>query len=155
MYEPKDSQVRGRQLKVQRLVVPVVINADGTPEDKTFDIDEPSLVFLKTQGKDDITVASGAVDTQAELDAITFMASDDMNGDFSILIRINEPVVKVMSVKGADNANFGIYGGTFPTGATSGITSLGDKIVVDMSSGVDLSTDSIDMALEVEYVVEV
>lgn len=50
MYQPKDTEVYTRQLKVQRLVIPFVITANATPSSKTLTNDDPQILSLQTQG---------------------------------------------------------------------------------------------------------
>jgi hypothetical protein len=152
-YDPKHELVRARQLKTARLAIPVFITGNATPASKSIAYDEPALVFLKTEGLDHITLARGAVDSAAELSAITFATATDATGIFSALVRLNEQIAKVCSVKLVKrNGNEQVVG-TPPTGASSYITSAGDKIVANFDCAVDFSAANGDFALEVEYVV--
>lgn len=152
-YDAKSELVRGRQLKTARMVVPVLITANATPASKSLAYDEPALVFLKTEGLDHITLARGAVDSASELSAITFATATDATGIFSVLVRLNEAISKVCSVKLVKRNGNEIVMGTAPTGATAYITSAGDKIVANFDCAVDFSAANGDFAIEVEYVV--
>jgi hypothetical protein len=157
MYTPKNNDTMNRQLKVQRLVLPFVLTANATPASKTHTNDAPSLLHLKFEGtgQDYTTTGNGGFDTSAEATAVTFATSSDANGVFSALIRVGEQVSKVISCRCIRR---GVATGenvqcTFPTGATSGITSLGDKIVVDFDSAVNFATTNYDAVIEVQYTV--
>jgi hypothetical protein len=151
-YEAKNEFVRGRQLKVQRLVLPFSITGHATPASKTIVRDDAGLLFINTEGISGITVAAGAMDTDAELAAITFTAADDSDGIINLCVRVGEDLDKVLlarlSKRGAnENVN-----GTFPTGATSGITSVGDKVVLNVDTATDFSAAATsNWVLELEY----
>lgn len=153
-YDAKNELVRARQLKVQKLSIPFFIDANATPASKTVTRDEPALLFLNVEGISGITLAAGAVDSAAELSAITFATATDATGVFNALVRIGESLLKVCSAKIVSRAGASdIVAATFPTGATSGITSVGDKIVLNFDAGRDFSSADGDYCLEVEYVV--
>ena len=128
-----ESALFERQLKVQSVSIPFYIEGNEVPGDKVVIVDELGLLFFNVQGIDGITVDAGAFDTTAEKDAVTFTAADDGDGKISGLFRVGEQVTKVMSVKVISRAgSSNIACATFPTGATAGITSLGDKIVFNL-----------------------
>jgi hypothetical protein len=159
-YYPKDDLVYGRSVKVQRLTIPFYITHNATPASKVISVDEPGLLFLDVQGINNCTVASGAFDTSAEAAGITFASPSDTGGSFSLLCRIGngaELIQKVMSVK--VSARNGAISGILcapPTGATTNefVTSLGDKIVANVSSSLNLATTDGDLVLEVEYIAQ-
>jgi hypothetical protein len=116
--------------------------------------DEPALLFLKVEGIDQCTVAAGCFDTSAEASAITFATSADSTGIFSCVVKISESLSKVVSARIVSRAGTSdIVAATFPTGATSGISSAGDKIVLDFNAGRDFSSANGDYCLEIKYVV--
>lgn len=152
-YDAKNELVRGRQLKVQEVAIPFLITANATPASKVITRDEPALLFLNVEGINQCTVAAGAFDSSAEAAAVTFATPTDSTGVFGCLVRINEPVQKVVSARIVSRAGASdIVAATFPTGATSGITSLGDKIVLNLDCGRDFSAANGDYALEIKYV---
>jgi hypothetical protein len=152
-YYPKDDSVYRRSVEVQRLSIPFLITHNATPASKVLSVDEPSLLFLGVQGINNLTVASGAFDTSAEQSAITFASATDTTGIFSILCRINEPLVKVMSVTIVARDGSSSVPGTSPTGASGTfITSLGNKIVANFSGAVNLATTDGNYTLVVEYI---
>src|ERR1035437_4764734 len=49
-FQPKDQEVLTRAIKVQRLVIPFIINHNAVPASKGIGSDESSVLFLETQG---------------------------------------------------------------------------------------------------------
>jgi hypothetical protein len=97
IFDSKDSQVQGRKNKVQTLAIPFTIVGSATPANVVATCDEPSLLFFKTEGVNGITTASGALDTG---DTATYTVTPvDANGTFNMLLRVNEPVAKVVSAR--------------------------------------------------------
>lgn len=152
-YDAKDTIVRDRILETLELCVPFSIVANATPASKSMTEDEPSLLFLNTQGIQDITLADGAVDSQAELDALTFAVPNDAAGIFNLLLRMNEPVVKIVSAQIIQLNGSEMINCTFVTGSTNGITSAGNKVVFNADSAVNFATTNYNATLIVNYVV--
>lgn len=153
-YQAKNELVRGRQLKVQEVSIPFKITANATPASKTVERDEPALLFLNVEGISGITLAAGAVDSSAELSAITFATATDSTGVFNALVRIGEQLRKVCSARIVSrNGTSDIVAATFPTGATSGISSVGDKVVLNFDAGRSFASVDGDYCLEIKYVV--
>lgn len=150
-YQPKNELTSRRALRVQRLCIPFFITSNATPASKTVTRDEAQMLFLNVEGIAGITLALGAVDTAAELSAITFTAPVDTTGILNALVRVGEQVTKVMSVKCVKRNATEITAGTAPTGATAFITSLGDKIVVNVDTATNFATTDGDYVLEIEY----
>jgi hypothetical protein len=156
-YESKVVPVRTQQLKVNTLVLPFTIVANVTPASKTRTNDAPSVLFLKLEGtgQDYTTVANGGFDTSAEAAAITFATATDSTGVFNALIKVGETISKVISVElhQVGTASMELKSGTSPTGASpSYVTSIGDKIVANFDSAVDLSTTDYNGFIVVQYV---
>lgn len=143
-YYAKQELVQNRQLKVQELAIPLAITGNATPASVVVASDEPSILFLKTEGVDKITAALNG-DT-----APTFVAQNDANGLFSAMLVIGEQISKVLSAelitRNAHSA------GSSKIANTTGITVLGDKIVLDCDTAVDLSAASLNACLVVRYV---
>lgn len=148
-FEAKKSQVRGRQLKVQRLVIPFKITANATPASKVITSDEPSLLFLKVEGIDQITEASGALASGETLPSLA--SATDSTGVFNLLVKIDEEVEKVCLVRvtGRDGTQLSKQGQILAS------SSGGKTIVCNLTSGVNLASASLDGVLEVEYVVKI
>lgn len=144
-YYAKQELVQNRQLKVQELAIPLTITGNATPASVVVASDEPSILFLKTEGVNKITAALDG-DT-----APTFVSQVDANGLFSVMLKIGEPIAKVLSAqlitRNAHSA------GSAKLANTTGITANGDKIVLDCDTAVDLSAASLDACLVVKYIV--
>lgn len=150
-FDAKDSQVLGRQLKVQRLVIPVAITFNATPANKVVANDEPSVLFIKTEGINQITTGTGALETGETLPSLA--AATDTTGVINVFVKISEPLLKVMSIKLIGrNATQLVKTGEV-LAFTTGSTNSGKAIVANITSGVNLATTSMDAVLEVEYVV--
>jgi len=151
-YYPKNDATYKRSVKVQKLSIPFFIQHNATPANKVVTPDAPELLFLGVQGINNLTVASGAFDSSAEQSAITFASANDASGIFSLLVRVGEQVSKVMYVRISRRDGSEVVAGTAPTGASAWISSLGDKIVANVDSAVDLSAADGNYVLEVEYI---
>ena len=151
-YQAKNEKTLARQLKVEELAIPLFVTANAVPANKTQASDEPALLFINTQGISGITLANGAVDSAAELAAITFASATDTTGIYNLLLRVGEQVVKVVSAQVVRRDGNEVISCTFPTGALNGISSAGDKIVLNCDSAVDLSATNYDASLLVRYV---
>lgn len=144
-FQSKDSLVHGRQLKVQRLVIPFTITAHATPGSVALRSDEPSILFLKSEGVDQIS------DALADSETATYTVSPvDADGKLNMLVKVGEVVSKVCRADVTDRVN----GGSQPCklGDSDGLSSEGN-IMLTMDSSVDHSTTNFDGCLEVEYVV--
>lgn len=149
-FNAKNEQQLNRQLKVQKLSIPFVIVGNATSSSVSVSCDEPSLLFIKTQGVDQITAALATSET-----ATYTTSPDDSNGIFNILVRIQEPVNKVVSIRVADRvtgANELAY-----IGSSSGITTGsggGQSIMLTCDATVALNAaNTVSGCLEVEYIV--
>lgn len=153
-YDAKNSQVLGRQLKVQRLVIPFTITASATPASVVLRNDQPDVLFIKSEGVDQITAALTSGET-----ATYTVAPNDANGIINIFIKqISSPVsgsyVDVCGKVQQANVRDRVNGGSQPCklGDADGISSLGN-IMLTMDSTVNHATTNFDGCLEVEYVI--
>lgn len=144
-YQAKDSNVRGRQLKVQSLMIPFSVPVGAA----SVSVDEPSVLFLRTASFDGITEASGALD--AGQTAPTFVAPANATGKVAALLRISETLGKVVSAKLVSRD--GTECVAVALADTDGIDAIGDKIVLNIDSGVDLTAAALTACLEVHYTV--
>lgn len=151
-YQAKEAAVLRRQLEVIELAIPLFVDSNATPASKTQTNDEPSVLFMNTQGITGISVATGAFDTSAEAAAITFATATDTTGVYNLLVRIGEQVKKVVYAQVIRRDGNEVISCTFPTGSSEGITSLGDKIVLNADSAVNLATTDLNATLVVAYV---
>lgn len=147
-YQAKNDPQLSRQLKVQKMTIPFVIVGNATPASVAVSNDEPSIMFIRTAGVDQITaaLASGEVATYS-------VAPVDATGIFNILVRIQEPVDKIQSCKVFDRVN-GAVEATF-LGSASGVTTGsggGQSIMLTCDVTVSLAAaNTVNGSLELEY----
>lgn len=146
MYDAKQSQVRERQLKIQELRIPFSI-ASGAASSTN---DEPAVLFVKTASVNQISSSTGALDSGET--APTFVAQDNANGLFSVLVKVGEPIKKVAYAMIVRRSAHGLD--TCKLANTTGVSENGDKIVLDCDTGVDLSAAALDACLLVGYEVQ-
>ncbi len=115
-FQAKNDQVLQRQLKVQKLVIPFTVTANATPASVVLRNDEPSVLFLKSEGVDQITAAQGS-------ETATFSVSpNDANGIMNMFVKIDsDDCEKVCRAEVTDRVN----GGSQPCklGSAPGISS--------------------------------
>lgn len=147
-FQAKDEIVRSRQLKVQRLVIPFTVTSSATPASVVLRNDEPAVLFLRSEGVDQITTASGALDSG---ETATYSVSpNDANGIMNMLVKLNEVGLKVCRAQVVSRTT-GVAQPVF-LGDADGLTSAG-KLMLTMDSTVNFATTSYDACLEVEYIV--
>jgi hypothetical protein len=149
-FQPKDSLVRERELKVIELHIPFVITGSATPASVSVLSDEPSILFMNTAGVNQTTAALSPNEA-----APTFAAPVDASGLFNMMLVLNETVGKVVSAE--------IVSVTDTTGTlikacylanTTGISQYGNKICLNVPSGVDFATGgTLTAALTVRWAV--
>jgi len=151
-FEAKNELVRGRQDKVQSLVIPLTIAGSATAANVVCRNDEPGFVFLQTEGVDQITAALSTNET------VTYTtAANDANGIFRILVKIDEPVVKVCGAflsRRSAAAQEPVFLGS-ATGITTG-SGGGQSImlVADSALALNSGSNTLDACLIVQYVAE-
>lgn len=150
-FQAKDSQVLGRQLKVERLVIPFSIVGNATSVSVVASSDEPSLMFFATEGVDGITanLASGETATYT-------VSPNDTSGIFNVLLKTNQPVVKVCAMR-FSLRDTGVTGNTVKLGSATGITTGsggGNSIMATLTSSVTAHSGStLTGCFEVDYTV--
>lgn len=148
-YQAKNPQQSDRQLKVQRLSIPFVIVGNATSSSVSVSSDEPSILFIRTQGNDGITPNLEAGETA------TYTSSpNDGTGVFNMLVRIQESVVKVVSARVADRVR-GTSSPAYLGKAAPSLASNGSDIMLSCTSDVALNSGSntLNACLELEYIV--
>jgi hypothetical protein len=145
-FYAKSEAVQNAQLKVQELCLRLAITGNATPASVVVSVDDPAVLFLKTQGVDKISAALDAADGSP-----SFVAQNDGNGLFSAMIKVGEPIGKVLCAQLVRRTAHGVD--TVKLADSDGITAAGDKIVLDCDTGVDLSAANLDACLMVKYVV--
>lgn len=149
-YDPRDSQVLERKLEVQRLVIPLAITFNATPASKVLASDEPSLLFLQTQGLTQITTASGALNPGEATPTFDLTAADS-SGHINMLVRVNEPVAKIVQAMLVDRATGVVYACYMNTTAAP-LDASGKSLLLNASTGVSLATTSLNACLTVDYI---
>lgn len=147
-FEAKHESVRNRQLKVQRLVLGFSITGNATPASVAITRDEPSLLFVKTEGVDQITGALAAGET-----ATYTVSPVDADGTVNFLINVRDEEVSKVVACHIHNRVTGILE-PCKLGDADGLSSEG-KIMLTMDSATALNAaNTIDGALIVEYIVQ-
>lgn len=146
-YSAKNELVQERQLKVQELALRLAITGNATPASVVVAVDDPAILFLRTEGVNKITPALDAADGTP-----TIVSPVDANGLFAAMIKVGEPIKKVLSAQLIRRTAHGTD--TVKIADTDGITAAGDKIILDCDTGVDLSAASLDACLVVRYEVQ-
>lgn len=150
-YNAQNEIVLGKQLKVQELALNFSIVGNATPASKVVSVDDPALLFLNVQGISGITVASGAVDSSEELSAITFSTATDSSGVFNILVRIDEPVLKVCAAYIVQRNGANVTSATLTSAPSNSITSGGNKFVFNATAPAAFTSGTYDACLVVKY----
>ncbi len=149
-FQAKDPIVLDRELKVQKVSIPFTITHSATPGSKVIVADEPSILFLDTEGLNQITIAAGALQTGEVLPSLA--TPTDSTGAFAALLLIREPLSKVvyarLTGRGATSISLSCEVLAFTTG-----TGGGQSAVVNVRSGINLSTTDLNAVLELEYIV--
>lgn len=158
-YNAKDAQVASVQLKTQRLVLPFTIVGNAVAANVAQKPDDPAILFLRNAAVDNITVASGALDSA---DVATYaQAAVDATGIFNALIRINEFIVKVCSAQlvkrvpatASDTYQLVALGNA--NGVVQNASANGTKIMLTADCDVDFTgANTLDAAFLVEYIVQ-
>lgn len=150
MYDAKNELVAGRQLKVQRLSIPLSVAGNATPASVVLRNDEPAVLFLQSEGVDQITAALAANET-----ATYTVAASDANGVVRALVKIQESVEKVVAAYACRRDAFEMI--PVRLGSASGIStgSAGGKsIMLALDSALALNAaNTLDACLIVEYIV--
>lgn len=113
--------------------------------------DQEQILFIKTQFVDQIT---DALSSGEELPV--YDTQSDADGQFSVLIKIGEPLEKIMAayIVRRSAGNSGPEVKALSLANTNGISEFGDKIALNVDSGENLAAYSLDAALKVFYIVE-
>ena len=147
-YESKSSAVSLRQMAVEELAIPFTITANVTPASVVLASDEPSVLFIKSEGVDQIAAKLTALSDTATYTGATIV---DANGICTFYIDLGGDVCKkVVSAYYVSRAT-GVVQPIF-IGSASGISTLGN-IMLKLDSGVNHATTSVDATLIVKYTV--
>lgn len=149
-YDAKNELVEDRQLKVQRLSIPLTIAGNAVAASVVCRNDEPAILFLQTDGVDQITGALASGET-----ATYTVATSDATGVFRALLKIQEPLAKVVAAYACRRDAFELVPARL--GSASGLTtgSAGGKsimLAIDCALALN-AANTLDACLIVEYVV--
>lgn len=150
-YNPKQAQVAKPALEVQTLRLPFTIAGSATSANVVVTPSYPAVLFCKTLGTNTITAAAGALDSGEATP--TLQVEDDSAGKFSLLVKVSESITSIVAARisrlGGSDAN----PGSVALANTTGLTANGDKIVLDINTGVAHNTaGTITYCLEISYV---
>lgn len=152
MYQPKDNQVYGRQLKVQRLSIPFKVTHHATAASKVIATDEPSLVFFNFASLTGISTGTGALETGET--PPSFATATDSTGVFNVCIKTGEALVKAVNVSIHGRNSEAITNLSTILAFSTGSTNSGQSIFANVTSGINFSTTDLDAVLEVEYITQ-
>lgn len=150
--DAKNEIVRDQLLKVQSLRLPFSIVGASSTQNVVVSQDNPSLLFIRTQGTDRITVSDGALVTGQS--APSYTAPNDSAGLFDVLVRVYEDVSKVL---GAHMVQTNAAGATVKVcnlANTNAIGPNGDQICLNCTSGVNLTSATLSGYIVVDYINE-
>lgn len=150
-FQPKASTVAQRALKVQELAIPLAITHNATPASKVVANDEPALLFINAQGVTQITIAKGALDS-GEATPSFDLAAADATGDLNMLVKISEPLAKIVSATVVSRKTGASYA-TYVNAAGASLSANGDKMLLNCHTNLDLSATDLDACLVVRYTV--
>ena len=146
-YMSKDSLVQDRQLKVQRLVIPLTIVGSATAASVSLSNDEPSIMFLQSESVNQIEDALSVGET-----ATYSATADDSDGIMNIFIKVQESVSKVCRAQIINR----VTGVAQPVklGDANGLSSLSNIMLTLDSSDSFATSATFEYCLDVEYIVQ-
>lgn len=148
--------MQGVQLRTQELVLPYTIVGDATPADAVVTVQDPSILKIETES----TSAVGSTDLSAFITSgETFTpvdASDDSDGEYTVLVHVKEKVKKVLSVQCKDSKTGAVIPTKFTTAPADSIISVqnagdDDAMCFGIDHGADLTAATVDAVLVVQY----
>ena len=143
-YYAKDSLVQNQQLKVQRLVIPFKVAHSASSASVVIAASQPALLFLNTQGVNQISaVAAGTP---------SFTSPNDAAGTMNVLVQINEPVLLVCHAEVISRT--GAVSAVTTLANTTGLTTAGNQVVLNVTTGVNSTTTDLDACFIMEYIID-
>lgn len=150
-YLPKESQVQKRALKVQSLVIPFQIVGSATPASVVLSNDEPSVLFMNSEGVTQISVAGGALDSGEAVPSFS-LAKSDAGGDVNCLVKVGEQIEKICQAQviiRSSGAAVASYADATP------ISANGDKLLLNIENLPAFnSAVTVSGCLKVDYIVQ-
>ncbi len=151
-FQAKDTLVLGNQLSVQELCLAFTIVGNATPASVLVTAADPAILFIKTQGTDQITPALPGTPPES---LPTYTTQTDSAGNFSVLIKLNETVT-VVDCAFAVRSNLGASGPevkAYDLANTNGIDASGTCICLNGHTSEALNAgNTLSAALIVRYV---
>ena len=147
-YESKSAAVGSRQMAVEELAIPFVLTHNATPASVVLANDEPSVLFLKSEGVDKIaSIVSSLGDTAT----YTGAAIVDANGILALFINLGGDVCKKVISAQMVSRITGVSQPLF-LGSATGISALGN-IMLKLDSAIDHTATDVDASIIVRYTV--
>jgi hypothetical protein len=156
-YDAKNSPQLGRQLEVQRLVIPVLLTGNATAASVSLMSDEPEFVLFNSSSVNQISAALAPNET-----ATYSAAPSDSAGVVQCLVQIGEPLVKICKVslvnrQGVNTGDYAYLGSatgitilTTPTGPINGSNMM---VLLNVANVLSSGSSVNDCCLEVDYIV--
>lgn len=146
----QSNKVHNYDIRQRRLCVPFTITGNATPASKSTSADL-SVVYVVTEG---LTAAAAAVDS-----GTSFTTPVDSTGNFSLLLltgtTATRKIMRASVEQRSGSTATNLFQAVALKGASStGITTSGNIAVSVTAAGLDLSAESFDGVLVVEYMVE-
>jgi hypothetical protein len=172
-YQASNENVLACQLKVQSLTLPFSVAGNATPGSVVVTVQDPSILFINTQGVNQITAALQPAYGDV---TPTFAAATDSTGVFNLLVWINPGVpiasgnspggpyptgdqvahIHEATITCMDPGSPSIFAATLPTAPANGIVQGGnlDKMVFNATSPSAFNVAGThNYTLEVQYTV--
>jgi hypothetical protein len=133
--------IENHDLSMRSLVIRCSVTANATPASKVHTTDLPGVVYLKTQGKDDVTAQESGAVTGTQTDA---------SGQIGVLIKLPDAATEVTMLSVEDVA--GNASGTLTVSRilTDGITA-GGNIELQVAGLDTMASVSPTIAIRVDY----
>lgn len=126
------------RLKSQRLVFDASVVADATPADKSESSDLPGVAYVRTEGR--TATADAIEDVSAQVDN----AADDANGIFHVLLDV-PAARKAYQIRVTPDVG---------TATVSQKLTTEKRLLVEIDSNQDLSSQDLTVTLEIDYLEE-
>lgn len=152
MFYPKNENVRRRTDQVTRLNLGFKIVGSATAANVAITIDDPTMLYLKTEGVDQITAALASTETGP-----TYASATDSTGVTNALVDIGEPLSKVVAAylvsRTANLVSYANVTATPATGLVVNSAATSSKICLDLKLGVAINAaNTCNSCLVVEYI---
>ena len=150
-FQAKDSLTLGRQLKVITLAIPFQVVGSATAASVSVTSDEPGLLFVNTSSTTQISAATGALDAGEATP--TFQTLSDSAGNAAALVKVNEPVTKVVGAYTVTRSGATPVMTACPIANTTGLSANGNKICLNLNTTTAYNTTvTLNQTLYVSYI---